>query len=69
MKKKRIRQKLTVSKNTISRLQREDIKGGLPLTDPRVAACFTHPMNCDRWTVDIRCIDDSPSNGNLCGLG
>ncbi|WP_340066743.1 hypothetical protein [Ascidiimonas aurantiaca] len=70
MKKKKISQKLTVSKNTISRLQKEDIKGGLELTDPRIAACFTHPMNCIRWTVnDLRCQDDTPSNGNICVSG
>jgi len=44
MKKKKIKQKLELTKNTISHL--EHIKGGLPYTDPRVAACFSYHTNC-----------------------
>ena len=45
MKKKRIKnRKLELSKSTISHLG--DIKGGLPYTDPRVAACFSYRTNC-----------------------
>ena len=49
MKKKRIHRKLTVSKNTVSHLQKNHIKGGLP---------FTHPEACT-WTRRLTCVDDT----------
>ncbi|WP_340066744.1 hypothetical protein [Ascidiimonas aurantiaca] len=65
MKKKRINQKLELFRSTISTL--DTVKGGLPYTDPRVAACFTYRTNCvvDE-TRNLDCDDFAVPSRDIC---